>query len=80
MMSKVFNYVWDLNPQSFNWDTDLMKLRLLVSHHRKNSVRDKVIGKKWFYLERNTSETECEPSLKVRAASGCKVVSFYGGG
>ena len=25
-----------------------------MSHHRKNSVRDKVIGKKWIYLERNT--------------------------
>ena len=31
-----------------------MKLRLSMSHQRKNSVRDKVIGKKWIYLERNT--------------------------
>ena len=31
-----------------------MKLRLLISHQRKNSVRDKVTGKKWIYLERNT--------------------------
>ena len=31
-----------------------MKLRFLMSYHRKNSVRDKVIGKKWIYLERNT--------------------------
>ena len=31
-----------------------MKLRFLMSHQRKNSVRDKVIGKKWIYLERNT--------------------------
>ena len=31
-----------------------MKLRFLMSHHRKNSVRDKVIGKKWTCLERNT--------------------------
>ena len=30
-----------------------MKLRFLVSHHRKNSVRDKVVRKKWIYLERN---------------------------
>ena len=30
-----------------------MKLRFLMSHHRKNSVRDKVIGKKWIYLERD---------------------------
>ena len=25
-----------------------------MSHHRQNSVRDKVISKKWIYLERNT--------------------------
>ena len=31
-----------------------MKLRFLMSHHRKNSVRDKMTGKKWTYLERNT--------------------------
>ena len=31
-----------------------MKLRFLMSQHRKNSVRDKVIGKKWIYLYRNT--------------------------
>ena len=34
-----------------------MRLRFLMSCHRKNSVRDKVIGKKWIYLERNTSQT-----------------------
>ena len=31
-----------------------MELKFLMSHHRKNSVRDKVIGKEWTYLERNT--------------------------
>ena len=31
-----------------------MKRRFLMSHHRKNSVRDIVIGKKWIYSERNT--------------------------
>ena len=31
-----------------------MKLRLLMSQRRKNSERDKVIGKKWVYLERST--------------------------
>ena len=31
-----------------------MNLRFVMSHHRKNSVRDKVIGKKWIYLERDT--------------------------
>ena len=33
---------------------DLMSLRFLMFHCRKNSVRDKVICKKWIYLERNT--------------------------
>ena len=28
-----------------------MNLRFLVSHCRKNSVRFKVVGKKWIYLE-----------------------------
>ena len=37
-----------------------------MSHHRKNSVRDKAIGKKWIYLERNTVQTECGQSQKVR--------------
>ena len=40
--------------RSHTWFQDLMKLRFLMSHHRKNSVRDKVMGKKWSYLERNT--------------------------
>ena len=60
---------WDLNPRartqtwpkptvfqlrSHTWFQDLMKLRFLMSHRRKNSVRNKVIRKKWIYLERNT--------------------------
>ena len=28
-----------------------MKLRFLMSHYRKNSVRNKVIGKKWIYSD-----------------------------
>ena len=31
-----------------------VNLRFLISCCRKNSVRDKVIGKKWVYLQRNT--------------------------
>ena len=36
--------VWDSNPAETHgaWFQDLMKLRSLMSHHRKNSVRDKV--------------------------------------
>ena len=40
--------------RSHTWFQDLMKLRFLLSHRRKNSVRGKMIGKKWIYLERNT--------------------------
>ena len=31
-----------------------MKLGFLMSHGRENSVRDKMTGKKWIYLGRNT--------------------------
>ena len=41
-------------PKPGTWFQDLMKLRFVMSHHRKNSVRDKVLGKKWVYLERDT--------------------------
>ena len=33
------------------WSQDLMKLRYFMSPCRKNSVRDKVIGNNWIYLE-----------------------------
>ena len=56
------------------------KLRFLMSHLRKNSVRDKVIGKKWIYLERNTPQTECGPSQEIRKAPGYGVISFYRSG
>jgi len=29
-----------------------MKLRFLMPHYRNNPVRDKIIDKKWIYLER----------------------------
>ena len=44
--------------RSHTWSQDLMKLRFFMSHGRKNSVRDKVIGKKWTYLERNTLQRQ----------------------
>ena len=43
-----------------------MKLRFLMSHLRKNSVRDKVICKKWIYLERYTSHRQNVVHLKRR--------------
>ena len=41
--------VFQLRSHSWFWDP--MELRFLMSHCRKNSVRDKVIGKKLIYLE-----------------------------
>ena len=57
---KLFASDWNLNPcdQDLNlakthgtWFQDLMKLRFLTSHCRKNSVRDNVIDKKWAYSD-----------------------------
>ena len=72
------NPVWDLNPAKTH-STWFQELRFLMSHHRKNSVTDKVIGKKWIYsdTERSTLQTECGPSQRVNAAAKFGVVSFY---
>ena len=76
---------WDWNPtkpmvfqlRSQIWFQDLMKLKFLTSHHRKNSVRNRVIAKKWICCERNTlhrvqavAEGEC--GIRI-----CGAVSFY---
>ena len=44
-----------------------MKLRFLKSHCRKNSVRDKVIGKKWIYSD---SERRASPQTVWAIAEG----------
>ena len=75
--------VWDSNPAKTHstWFQDLMKLRFLISHHRKNSARDKVIAKKWIYLDIERSilhrQSVCGPSQRVNAATKFGVVSFY---
>ena len=58
----------------------VMKLRFLMSHHRKNSVRDKVIVKKWLHSERNILHRQSVgPLQRVKTgAPKCGVVSFYG--
>ena len=59
-MNELFTSHWNLNPrnQDLNpakthgtWFQDLIKLRFLMSHHRKNSLRDNVIDKKWAYSD-----------------------------
>ena len=54
-----------------------MKLRVFISC-RKNSVRDKVIGKKWIYLERNTLHKQIVGHLRKKEAPKNGVPSFYG--
>ena len=58
------NPAWNLSPHGWDWNPakthgtwfhDLVKLRFLMSHCRKNSVRDKVIGKKWIYSDSERS-------------------------
>ena len=66
---KLFSLDWDLNPCAGTqtqpkpmvlqqglqtWFQELMKLSFLISHLKNNSLRDKVISKKWIYSERNT--------------------------
>ena len=53
-----------LQLSSHIWSHDLMKLRFLMSHCRKTSVRDKVIGKKWISSERNTLHRDNEGHLR----------------
>jgi len=61
---KLFTADWDLNPRDWDsnpakthgtWFQDLMKLRFLMPHRRLNSMRDKVIGKKWIYSDSERS-------------------------
>ena len=49
-----------------------------MSCHRKNPVRDKVISKKWIYVEKHTPQIECGPS-KERVAPGYGAVNLYRG-
>ena len=69
--TKLCYWDWDRNLWSFNWDCtwsqDLVKLRFLMSHRRKNSVRDKVIVKKWICLERNTLHRQSMSHLRRQA-------------
>ena len=67
--------------RSHTWFQDLMKLSFLMSHHRKNSVRDKVISKEWIYLERNTLHRQSVGHLRRwERHQGMRVVSFYWSG
>ena len=55
----------------------ILKLKFLMSYHRKNSVRDKVIGKKWIYLERNTFHRQSVGHLRRREQHQGMVLSIF---
>ena len=84
------NPVWDSNP--CGWDSNPVKTLLgtwpnnllirithmfFVSLHRRNSVRNKVIGKKWIYSERNTVQ-RVWAIAEGEWAPNCGMVNFYG--
>ena len=47
-----------------------------MPHREKNSVRDKVIGKKWIYLEKNIPQTEPGPSQGEKRHLGVGLSGF----
>ena len=57
-----------------------MKLRFLMPHHRNNSVRDKVLGKKWIYSasERIRRHSVCGLLQKVSAMQNVARLVFIG--
>ena len=55
-----------------------MKLTFLMSHRRKYSVRDKVIGKEWIYLQRYALQYRLWATYQgeVKWSEGHSVVSY----
>ena len=49
-----------------------MKLRFLMSHLRKNPVRDEVIGKKWI-IQRETHSTDRRWAIAEGECSSLKI-------
>ena len=49
----------------------------MISHHRKNSVRDKVIVKKYIYLEKYTGRKRVG-HFRRHESSKYGVIYFYG--
>ena len=65
--------------RSHAWSQNLMKLRFSMSHHRKNSVRDKVTGKKQIYLERNTDKVTGKKRIYLERNTLHRVWAISGG-
>ena len=77
------SFVSGLLPQAswvfrgLSWFQYLKKLRVLISHRRENSVRDKVIGKKWIYSdsERNTLHRQSVGHCRGGVLPHCRFLS-----
>ena len=77
------NHLLGLKPSQNpgNCFQDQMKLKFLMSHHRKNSVRDEVMGKKWIYSDSKRSTLHRVWAIAEGSAAAwlqCGMVSFYG--
>ena len=53
-----------------------MRLRFLMFHCRQNSERDKVMDKKWNYLERNTLHRQSVGHLRRREQPRAKILTM----
>ena len=63
---------WDLSPAKTHsaWFQGLMKLRFLMSHCKKNSVRDKAIGKRWICSDSERNSLHGEWTITEGECSG----------
>ena len=70
---------WDWKPAKSHgtWFQDLMKLRFLMSHRRKNSVRNKLIGRSGLIqIETEAHYTECRPSQRASSVQFSSVAQL----
>ena len=74
---------WDLNPclliETTHWVLECSEARVLDVLSQKE-FRDKVIGEKWFDLERHTLHRQSVGRIRGREASAYGVISSYGPG
>lgn len=70
-----WNYVFQLDCTLVS---GLTEAQVLVSQSKRNSARDKGIGKKWIYLQRNTIHIQSEVCFRRWEAPKHGMVSLYG--
>ena len=74
------NHLLGLKPSQNpgNCFQDQMKLKFLMSHHRKNSVRDEVMGKKWIYSDSKRSTLHRQSVGHCRGQCSLMVAMWHG--